>query len=171
LKFSLSQDYPAGLDRLWAIFGQANYPEQKYRSLGSTAVQMLRFTATEKLIEVELERKAPVAWEKIPHWARKFIGSEQTMHHHTKWRRVSPTQVDAELDIAPVGMPVSAHGTGSVIEMTPKQTRLTLSFDVECKIPGLGAKVSSLFAEQVKAALQADHIFTLRYIREAGCGP
>ncbi len=164
VKFRLHQDYPTTLARLWAAFGRADYPEQKYRALGSTAVHILRFDVTESLIEVVLERTAPVAMAQIPAWARAFIGSEQRLRHYTRWRRLSPTRVRADLDIAPVGLPVSAHATGSAVEQSADLTRLTLTFDVTCRLPGFGAPVARLFAQQVQAALRADHAFTLRYL-------
>jgi hypothetical protein len=61
MKFRVRQDYPTSLEHLWAAFGHADYPEHKYRALGSTALQIPRFNAAEKLIEVELERTTPVA--------------------------------------------------------------------------------------------------------------
>jgi hypothetical protein len=167
MKFRMRQDYPTSLEHLWAAFGDADYPEQKYRALGSSAVQILRFTATAKLIEVELERKARVVVAKLPAWARPFADGEQRMRHHSKWWRVSPTQVNAELDIVPVGLPVRAHATGSAVELTATQTRLTLSIEVKCWLPGIGATVARLFAEQMKEALRADHAFTLRYLERA----
>jgi len=38
------------------------------------------------------------------------------------------------------------------------------AFDLVCRVPGLGAAVARLFAQQVRAALQADQAFTLRYL-------
>lgn len=170
MKFSLSQDFPAGLDRLWDAFGRPEYPEQKYRALGSTAIRMLRFYASADRIEVELERDAPVYRETIPAWARRFLQSRQTMRHRTRWRRIGPALVDAELDITAVGRPVSAHGTGAVVELAPGRTRMTLDFAVESALPVLGDRAARLYAEQIQAALRADHAFTLRYLEAMSHG-
>jgi hypothetical protein len=166
MKLDLQQDYPGGIDRLWAVFSQPDYAERKYRSLGAKDVRMLHFVATPELIEVELERTAPVAPDKVPLWLRKLIGNEQAMHHHTVWRRLSPTRVAAELRITPVGRPVSARGTASAFELSPNRTRMVLSFDVESSVPLVGGNLAHLFAERIREALAADHAFTLRYIRE-----
>lgn len=166
MKFSLSQDFPAGLDRLWAVFGRPDYPEKKYRSLGSSDIRVLLFRVEADVIEVELERTTPVAWRTIPVWARAFLGRRQVMHHRSRWQRVSPTWVEAVLDIAPVGRRVSAHGTGSIVQLTPDLTRMTLRFTVDSGIPVLGARVARLYAKQVREALRADHAFTLRYLKE-----
>jgi hypothetical protein len=164
MKFSLAQDYPADLRRLWATLGRAEYVEQKYRSLGAAALRILKLQVTDDVIDVELERSAPVAREELPRWARAVLRGTQPMHHHTRWSRAGAARVEAELDIAPVGIPVRAHGVGSVAELAPDRTRLTLDFDVECRLPVVGAEVARVFAEQVKAALRADHAFTLEYL-------
>lgn len=166
MKFSLSQDFPAGLDRLWAVFGRPDYPEKKYRSLGSSDIRVLLFRVDAEVIEVELERTTPVAWQTIPVWARALLSRRQVMHHRSRWQRVSPTWVEAVLDIAPVGRRVSAHGSGSIVQLTPDRTRMTLRFTVDSAIPVLGAKVARLYARQIREALRADHAFTLRYLEE-----
>ena len=149
MKFKMRQEYPASIQRLWAAFGQPDYPRKKYRALGSTALKILRFDVTERLIEVELERKTRVVAAKLPKWACALIGGEQRIHHHTKWWRVSPTQVEAELDIAPTGISVCAHATGTIVELYPGRTQMTLNFDVKCRTLGVGTTVARLFAEQV----------------------
>jgi hypothetical protein len=167
MKFNVCQDYPASLARLWAAFGDAGYPRQKYRALGSTDIRMLKFTATGKRIEVDLERQVQGLAQKLPAWAARFAAGRQRMRHRSTWWRVSPTRVDAELDIVAVGLPVSAHATGSAIELQPDLTRLTLSLEVKCWLPGLGATVARLFAQQIQEALRADHAFTLGYLERA----
>jgi hypothetical protein len=166
VKFSVRQDFPTTLDCLWAAFGHADYPQQKYRALGSTELRMLHFTATRNLIEVELARTVSVAAQALPAWARAFVAGEPRIHQQTRWRRVSPTQVDALLDFVPAGLPVEAHATGTVIEPVPGQTRMTLNFDVQSRLPVVGAKVARLFARQVQEALAADHAFTLKYLEQ-----
>lgn len=168
MKFSLRQDFPAGLARLWTVFGRPEYTEQKYRSLGSTSLRILKFAATDKMIEVELERSAPVPLEKVPALARVLPGKQQTMRHHSRWERAGPKQINAELDISPVGVPLDAHCIGSVVELSPGRSRMTLRFEVSCSVPIVGTDVARFFAEQVKEALRADHAFTLRYLEAIG---
>ena len=60
IELELTQDFPAGLDRLWAVFGRPDYPVKKYLALGATAVRTVRFSASAQAIDVELERDVPV---------------------------------------------------------------------------------------------------------------
>jgi len=165
LQFDLTRDVPVGLERLWTALDRADYIEQKYRSLGSTSLRILKFSADAESIEVELDRQAPVTQDELPTWARVFSGKQQTMRHHTRWRRASPDRVDAELDVCAMRMLVSAKGTSSVVELSPGHSRMTLHFDVGSTSPALKSSVAQVFARQVKHALQADHAFTLDYLR------
>jgi hypothetical protein len=165
VQFDLTQDFPVGLDRLWTALGRADYVEQKYRALGSTSLRMLKFSADADLIEIEFDRQAPVARDELPFWARVISGKQQAVHQHTRWRRAGPDRVDAEFDITALRMPISARGTGTVHELAPAHSRMTMRFYVSSTLAALKSNVARLFAQQVKQALQADHAFTLSYLR------
>jgi hypothetical protein len=165
MEFDLTQAFPVGLDRLWSALGRTDYVERKYRTLGSTSLRILRLDADAASIEVELEREAPVVEGELPAWARPFAPARQRMHHRTRWRRVAPDRIDAELDIRAVGEHVAAKGTGSVVEPSPGRSRMTLHFEVTCTSRAFGARVETVFARQVRHALGADHAFTLGYLR------
>ncbi|MBS0442288.1 MAG: DUF2505 domain-containing protein [Proteobacteria bacterium] len=164
MRFDLSQDFPVGLDRLWTALGQRDYVERKYRSLGSSALRLLKFSADAQAIEVGLERQAPVARDELPAWARVFSGKQQALHQHTRWRRTAPGTIAIELEIRAPSLHVAAKGTGSVVEPKPGRSRMTLHFELACSKPALRATVAPLFARQVERALQADHAFTLDYL-------
>lgn len=168
MQFEVTQDFPVGLDRLWAALGRADYVEQKYRSLGSTSLRILKFSADADLIEVELERQAPVARAALPPWARVFAGKRQAMHHHTRWRRADRVRIDAAFDFSARGLPVHARGTGTVVELSPVHSRMTLHVEVESAAAALGPSLARVFAQQVKRALDADHAFTLAYLQGSG---
>jgi hypothetical protein len=165
MQFDLTQDFPVGLDRLWAALGHADYIEQKYRSLGSTSLRIRGLDAGAESIEIELDRQAPVALDDLPLWARVFSGTWQAMRQHTRWRRVGRDRVDAELDVRELGRRVGAKGTGSVVELSPAQSRMTLHFHVASRSRALPSRVADVFVRQLKHALQADHEFTLEYLR------
>ena len=162
------QDFPAGLDRLWAAFGRKDYPRQKYSAMGATAVRMGCFCATAQAIDVELERDVPVDPRRLPSWARLLIGRRQTVRHRSAWRRTGPTRATAELDIAPVGLPVRAHGLGTIAETSTGTTRMVLTWRVTSDLPIIGLQVEQLFADLIRTSLDADHAFTLHYLEAHG---
>ncbi len=164
MQFNLTQDFPAGLDRLWVVFGRADYPQRKYLALGATAVRVRRFRATRTAIEVELERDVPVDKSRLLPWLRLLANSKQTLQHRTTWRRVGPNQAAAELEIVPAGLPVRAHASGTIAESAPGQTRMELAWQVDSI---LGERVERQFADLIKAALDDDHTFTVQYLEQA----
>jgi len=166
MDFTLTQDFPSGLDRLWAVFGRSEYPKRKYYTLGATAFRLHRFHVTAQTIEVELERDVLVDQSRLPRWVRGMVGGRQTLRHRTRWQRVSPTRVSAELDISPISLPVRARGVGAIVEVAPGTTRMILTWHVKSPVPMIGEKVERLFADQVRAALDDDHAFTLQYLQQ-----
>ena len=165
MEFDLTQEFPVGLGRLWSALGRADYIEQKYRSLGTTSLRIRKLVRDADTIEVVLDRKAPVALDELPLWARLLSGTRQAMRHHTRWKRVSRDRVDAELDIRALGRGVVATGAGSVHELSPTHSRLTLHFNIATTSPAVPPGVAELFARQVNHALEADHAFTVDYLR------
>ncbi len=167
IEFTINQDFPAGLDRLWATFGRPEYPRQKYLSLGATEVCLRLFRASTQVIEVELDRDAPVDPNRLPTWARAFAASKQLLHHSTRWRRVGPARVTGELEITPVGLPVRAHGVGAIVETTVGTSCMTLNWQVRARLPIMGRSMEQLFSDELRGALDADHAFTVGYLQRA----
>jgi hypothetical protein len=127
-------------------------------------VRVRRFRATTTAIEVELERDVPMDKSRLLPWMRLLARSKQTLQHRTTWRRVGPNQAAAEIDIVPVGLPIRAHASGTIVESPPGQTRMELAWQVDSM---LGEGVERQFADQIKAALDDDHPFTVQYLEQA----
>lgn len=79
MQFTVSQDFPAGLDQLWAAFGRPEYPQRKYLALGAVAVRVGRFAATKKAIDVEVGRDVRVDRSRLPSWQRLLARDHQTL--------------------------------------------------------------------------------------------
>jgi len=166
MQLSLTQDFPAGMDRLWAVFGRPDYVQQKYAALGAGALRLLHFECSATLIALELERALPLDPARMPAWARRLVGSTLNLRQRSRWRRLGPTQVEAELEIAPLGLPVHAQGHGQISEIAGGSCRMQLSWQLRSALPLLGGRVERLLAEQLKRALAQDHAFTLSYLRQ-----
>ena len=170
MDFVLAQDFPASLDRLWTVFGQPDYPQQKYLALGATAVRLRRFLVTADLIEVDLEREVPVDPARFTPWMRRLLGARQTLRHRTSWRRTDPTHVDAALDIDAASLPLRAQATGSVVQTAPERSRMTLAWRVTAAVPLAARRIEARFAAEIRAAMDADHAFTCEYLRHRTAG-
>lgn len=164
MEFTLTQDFPAGMDHLWSTFGKIDYVRRKYRALGATAVRVRHFKATAKAIDIELERDMPLDPTRLPMWSRALIGPKLTLRHRTAWWRDGPSHATATLDISPKGLPLRAQGLAMIAEISSHLTRMQVNWRVVSTAPVVGEMVEHLLAEQVQAALDADHVFTLRYL-------
>jgi hypothetical protein len=166
VKFSLAQDFPVGLDELWAVYGSPPYLEAKYTALGALAVVIREAYTDASAIRVMLERTIATDLKGVPDWARKLVGRDYVMRHENRCQRRSAQNADVSLSITPLGSPVEISARGSLDEVAPGQTRLALEFDVVCSLPIVGKKVAEIFAGKIREALQEDHDFTLEYIRQ-----
>jgi Protein of unknown function (DUF2505) len=174
MEFSTTQDFPATVAQLWAVFGQPGYPQRKYLALGSSTVRLHRFDAGARSIEVDLERDLPRGGASapilpsFPAWARRALGRAARLRHRSSWRRTGAAGIAAVLDIELVGLPVRAHGEGSIVELAPARSRMTLHWHVRANLPWLRDEVERLFADGLQAALEDDHRFTLAWLRAEG---
>ncbi len=167
LEFERRDDLPAGLDVLWATFGDVAYVRQKYRALGAASLQIRRFDVSATTITVELVRRVAVDRALLPPWSRRAVGEVQTLRHRSRWERVARERVVATLAIEPVGLPVRADGRGTIDEAAPARSTMLLHWRVSSPVPLLAARIEQAFAVHVRAALEADHAFTRRYLDDA----
>ena len=170
MEFTMTQDFPASLDRLWAVFGQAGYVRSKYRALGAATVQLRHFEATPQAIDIDLERDMPVDPSRLPAWSRSLASARQTLRHRTAWRREGPARATAELDISVKGLPLHARGQATIAQVEPDLTRMQITWRVQSALPLIGGRVEQLLADQVGAGLAADHEFTLKFLAGATAG-
>lgn len=164
MEFTVTQDFPAGMDRLWSTFGQIDYVRRKYRALGAAAVRVRHFKATDKAIDIELELDMPLDPTRMPMWSRALIGPKLTLRHRTAWWRDGPTHATATLDISPKGLPLRAQGLAMIAEINSHLTRMQVNWHVVSTAQVVGDRVEHLLAEKVQTALDADHAFTLRFL-------
>lgn len=187
-EFTLTQDFPASLARLWTVFGSADYVRAKYEAggtAGAAGLRLQQFDATPQRIEVVLERDLELDPARLPLWARLATGRRLTLRQRSLWWRGhaddeesagegdgpddgdgpgSEPMLSARLELSPRGLPIEARGRGRLSETRPGHTRMVLVWQVRSR---LGAPVERLFASQIRQALEADHAFTLAYLRRA----
>ncbi|MES2919447.1 MAG: DUF2505 domain-containing protein [Pseudomonadota bacterium] len=167
MKAGFSQDYPATPDRLWQVFGQADYPHRKYQAQGITAYRVLQFDAAPDRISLDLERTLSVPLDRIPHFAQRFVHPEQTLHYLSSWRRQGQDQADFDLQIVVPGLPLHITGKGQ-LRPVGAGSRLSIEFDVRVSLPLIGGKIEKMIAAFIEKSFQDDQEFTLRYLAEAG---
>lgn len=170
--FTVEQEFPVGLDRLWTAVGRADYVREKYRALGATEVRLRRFTATAGRIDVDLERDLPVALP-LPPGAGAPGASLRTLRHRSTWRRDAPDHARVDIEITPLGLPVDARGDGALHQTAPDRCRLELHWRTVAgeSLGLLRGLAAAIFARRVREALAEDHAFTLAWLSRAKARP
>lgn len=166
MKITLQQDYPASLATLWKVFGNLEYPHQKYRALGITGYDVHRFDVSSAHIDLDMTRVISIPGDRIPSLVQKFLHPEHTLRYVSSWRLCSPTVADFDLSIIPHGLPVHITATGALTEKSGPQSVMVLTFDIKVNVPLLGSKIEKLIAQQLEKSFVSDHDFTLRYLEE-----
>ncbi len=133
--------------------------------MGADDVRVNRFVSTSQQIEVDLERDIAVDKGTLPIWVRALLRESQTLRHQSLWRRISAIEVVAEIDISLRRLPIHAHGTGTISQVSARGSRMHADWRVFATVPTLGDAAQRLFAEQVRTALDDDYAFTIDYLR------
>jgi hypothetical protein len=168
MKASFTQDYPAPPERLWQVFGQADYLHRKYAAQGISAYRLNRFDTSPERIGVELERILAVPMHKIPSFAQRFVHPEQTLVYVSNWRRNAEGPADFDLEIHAPGLPLQISGRGALREAGAGSSRLAFDFDVRVPVPLLGGRIEKAVAGFIEKSFREEHAFTLQYLAEAG---
>lgn len=167
MDFTVNHTFPAGLDGLWRACAQPDYAQRKYGSLDAAAPQVHAFRVGARTIDVELDRTISVAHHSLPAWTRPFVAPTLRLHQHTHWRRTNRTELAADIRVTLAGLPVRAHATVQVSEITPATTRMSTHWTVKAAVPLMRGVVEHVFAQQLRRSLDADHAFTVAYLAEA----
>ena len=88
----------------------------------------------------------------VPSFARSFVGDEIVIVQTETW--TSPTAAD--IGLAVTGKPGEAVGTMTLTESGTTTTE-TFDLDVSVRIPLVGAKIETMIANLVGAALDKEH--------------
>lgn len=166
MKITLQQDYPAGVNTLWQVFGDPEYPHKKYRALGITGYEVHQFDVTGEEIALDMTRTLSIPPDRIPALVQKFLHPEQALRYVSRWRMTSPESATFDLSIIPHGLPVKIAATGTLAQQDGTHSTMTLEFDIAANVPFLGGKIESLIAQQLEKSYRSDHAFTLQYLKE-----
>lgn len=164
MKAGFQQDYPAGIDRLWRVFGQPDYPQRRYRAQGVTAYELRRFATTPTTIDLDMLRTLTIPPHKIPTLVQKLLPTEVTLHYVSHWRRSAADRADFDIDITAESLPVQVKGQGRLTQLAEDCSRLAIDVDIDVHVPLLGHKLEKLLAAQIEKAFRDDHAFTLNYL-------
>ena len=150
-KISLEHKFSKGIDKVWAMYGDRAFFEQKYKATGCTNIEVLDYKSSDKgfSITVRYDSKSDAP---IPDFAKKFLPERITVTQTDSWDAASKTgKIVTELKNVPMKlsaeMKLEAAGKGAVNKM---------SWTLSSGIPLVGGKLESALAEDVKVKSARD---------------
>ncbi|MDN5743884.1 MAG: DUF2505 domain-containing protein [Nocardioidaceae bacterium] len=141
--------YEASLDAVSAMLADPAFREEVCRHQHAVTFS----------VAVEGEADAPQvriestqATDRVPAFAKKFIGETTTIVWSESWSR--PRR--AEVSIAIPGKPGEIRGTATLDEVDGVTTE-TVDLQIKVKIPLVAGKIEELLAKLMRSALRAEH--------------
>ncbi len=160
--FGATHDYPVSLERVFAIFGQEEFHQQKFAALGDQRIEILECAADDEgALRIRTRREIPL---KLPRVAQKVLGSVNRVLSEAVWM---PASAQGERlghwSIEAVGRPVELSGT---MCLAPREggcvNRITGQIAVKVRL--VGGVVAKLLVKDATRALEKEFAFTRDYL-------
>jgi hypothetical protein len=116
--------------------------------------------------DVRLKVRQVVRASSVPPLARTLVGSDLTIHRSEVWRREAKGRYAGEVAAEVPGMPCSITGSQWLRDVadTTSGSEFVVLGSVRVGIPLLGAKMESLFADEVGTLLSEEDRFTADWL-------
>lgn len=152
--------YPAGLGRVFALFGDRTVLAEKYAAAGATEVEILECDGDDRHFRVVSRRKVESA---IPDFASRFLSPRNTITQTEEWGPVEDGRREGTWSVDVHGVPVGMGGSMSLDERNG-ETRYVVTVDVKVGIPLVGKKLAGFVVDDMRSKLDAEHRFGLAWL-------
>lgn len=142
-KFTNSDPYSADADAMWAMLCDQDYWQQKYDSMGATAVEFQQFDVTDTALTVKSVRNVPAD---LPGFAKKIVGDT---NHVTQTERYTRTDqaISSRIQIAVKNVPGGTTGA-MVIKPTGAGSVWDADLDIKVSLPLVGGKLEGVILNE-----------------------
>lgn len=144
-KINLEHQFTKSVAKVWAMYSDRAFFEQKYAATGCTNVEVLKHEVSDKgfSITVRYDAKSDAP---MPDFAKKFMAERINVTQTDSWDAATKTgKIVTEIKGAPVkvtaDMRLEASGKGCVNKMV---------WTLSSGIPLVGGKLESILGEDVK---------------------
>lgn len=158
-KISLEHQFSKSVAKVWAMYSDRAFFEQKYQATGCTNIEVLDYKSSDKgfSITVRYDAKSDAP---VPEFAKKFMSERVSVTQTDSWDAATKTgKIVTEIKGMPVKvsaeMKLEAAGKGAVNKM---------SWTLASGIPLLGGKLESVLAEDVKIKSARDQIASAKLL-------
>lgn len=164
--FDVQTDSPAGVDEIFAAFGDKNYWHARIAEFGGGATTL-------DTLDVGADGSVAVATTQdlrhdlLPRPLTKVFRGNLSIRRTEAWRRSEDGEVSGAVTISASGVPGSGAGDAALVAL-PDGSRLTLRGTVEVKIPLVGGRVEKVICDQIVVEIPQLQRFTSDWIAQHG---
>jgi hypothetical protein len=114
---------------------------------------------------IRVEREIEIRSEKLPSFARRFLGQRYTLTQEFLWTHRDALPYRAQYRFKLGDIPVTVHGEMRIDDHDGKAAQ-QYRVQVESSVPVIGRKLVDLVGQRVDKALESDYRGTLRYLEQ-----
>ncbi len=160
-KISLEHQFSKSVDKVWAMYSDRAFFENKYKATGCTNIEVLDHKSSDKgfSITVRYDAKSDAP---VPSFAKKFMAERVTVTQTDSWDAATKTgKISTEIKGMPVqlmaDMKLETSGQGAVNKM---------NWTLTSGIPLVGGKLESIVAEDVKIKSARDQVASAKLLAD-----
>lgn len=164
--FDVQTDSPAGVQQVFAAFGDEGYWRDRITEFGGGATTLDR-------LEVDADGAVSVSTTQdlrndlLPGPLKKVFRGTLSVVRTEAWHRTGAESVQGSVTISASGVPGSGMGTATVAA-APSGSQFRFTGTVEVKIPIVGGRVEKAICDQIVTEIPQLQRFTSDWIAQNG---
>ncbi len=153
MKFEETFDFDHDADTVLRMFTNEAYYMDKYERLAGRKPKLLDSEKTDSEFSITVRHALDATKLSFPDMLKKRMGDHILLRQTDRWVMAKYSgRIDIDIEKAPVDISIdlklAENGTG--------KSRLTLSFDIDAKVPLLGSKIEKAIAGPITQRTKKD---------------
>lgn len=158
--------YPVSAEQLLALLTSKDFYVSRYNIQEVNDYHFEQCEQTEAGFVVQIKRSMAIKTDKIPSFARRFVGDTAELSTTFTWNNQGESPYQGRYNVVMAGAPVTITGDVSIHAGTAHSCEQHVALTISCSVPLVGKKLAALLAQRVEKVLEEDYQATLRYLEE-----
>lgn len=161
-----TRTYPVSAEQLLSLLTSQAFYIGRYNILDVDDYSFEQCEQTEQGFVVHIKRNMPIKTDRIPGFARRFVGETAELSTQFVWDNEGPSPYVGRYSVTMAGAPVTIEGKVRISAQTDDSCEQYIALTIDCSVPLIGKKLAALLAERVEKVLEDDYKATLEYIQK-----
>lgn len=166
--FNMSKNFNSSTDSVWAIISNPNLTIEKYKSYGALSVDLTKFDIKDDISFINLVRKTNSLDNIVPNVLKKVLGAQQEIIQNSTWTRISPDEIEVDVEIIIKGKPITCNAKGKITTVEENICSYTLTYDVTSNFPLAGKLLCDFFKKETLKFSEFDYHFITKHLNQEG---